>query len=222
MPAQKRTQLHPRNLGPANAALAAIYLPNKLKRGRPMRSEVGAAVWQPLVVPGWGRQFFHAPSNVRRIGDAIVGRGVYVRCSACHNNGHHAPDAALDELMCAAGVRDRAAGRRGDVVFKAGDLVGWYTGKKVDANAVGDYVVHLVVVPWSCGVDAQRRGSVLRFMNGSQCETAANVRFGSDKVHTNLAGRINIPVYATRVIRTHDELVADYGKKFSFNKSKTR
>lgn len=100
-------------------------------------------------------------------------------------------------------------------MFKRGDLIGWYTGRRVAADAEGDYVVSLGP-PWDCGVDGAARGTVLRYMNSSKLADEVCARFGSQGVHVNAAGRLMVPVYATRAVHAHDELVAYYSRGFRF------
>ena len=100
-------------------------------------------------------------------------------------------------------------------MFRAGSLVGWYSGKTVPLGTVGDYVMDAEHVGFA--VDGAHSGTILRFINGTSKTGVANMRFGSHGTHYNRSNRIMIPIYATRHIRAHDELLAYYGRDYRFS-----
>ena len=103
---------------------------------------------------------------------------------------------------------------RGSLVFRTGQVVGWYSGQRVPMDREGDYVME--VPSLNLAVDGERSGTIMRFINGSRIASVANIRFGSKDVHVCGGGRVMIPIYAVRSIYAHDELLAYYGADFRF------
>lgn len=108
-------------------------------------------------------------------------------------------------------------------VLRKGDLVGVYTGRSVqEPNAHGPYVLR-VDVGGPQGVhltlDAEKRGSMLKYANGADTVAKANARFaaavGPHRIGKDGCGRWCVPVVATRDLYAHEEVYLWYGPEFA-------
>jgi hypothetical protein len=156
------------------------------------------AAARALLQRTWQLRLVIAPSR-----EPNSGRGLFVACTKSRPNDYLASDTPVSErcvwvdgLRCRAAlcalrhvhyscVRARRVCRprcmcpsceeRGAVVFRAGDVIGFYYGIVRDGEHDGSYA--LVVEVRGITIDAETRGSMMKYCNGRRVESECNAEF---------------------------------------------
>ena len=125
-------------------------------------------------------------------------------------------------MNCAAPAAGGIGGSARPPAVSRGQTIGAYTGVKAESSASGDYVLFVrgsvAGAPDGADfcIDARACGSTMRFLNGADGRSVANVEFaGPVQVLGN--GLIGVRVVALRAIAPHVELEVFYGPDYVFS-----